>query len=103
MNDSSGRAVEVAPGKRRRTKRRIAWCVHYQRVTTFEPLMDDFMAGNESFVEAAQKSLQWFEDWSNDAYLSASESPIPGDDDDLPQLQTARPNEMNPGNSAGKA
>lgn len=53
------------------------WCKHYERETTFEPLMCDFKAGNESFEEAARKSLAWFESWASDAYLRASDRPIP--------------------------
>jgi len=45
------------------------WCKTYQAATGFEPLMDDFEAGNETFLEAVQKSTVWFEDWANDALL----------------------------------
>ena len=67
--------------KRRRaamTPEQRAWCKHYQQQTTFEPLMDNFLEGNESFLEAAKGSVRWFEDWSNDAHLSVMN--IPGDD-----------------------
>lgn len=51
------------PASKYDTHQRI-WCREYERHTTFEPLMDDYDAGNESFVEAAKKSIQWFNDWA---------------------------------------
>lgn len=60
------------------TKEQRAWCKEYELATTFEPLMDDFLAGNETFVQAAKKSNHWFESWSSDAYLSISRH-IPGE------------------------
>ncbi len=56
-----------------------AWCENYQSRTGFEPLMEDFEAGNETFYQGATKSVSWFEDHSNDALLSVS-SNIPGFD-----------------------
>ena len=44
------------------------WCKEYEAATTFEPLMDDFLEGNESFYDAANKSRDWFENWMNDAF-----------------------------------
>lgn len=63
--------------RRRFTKAQWEWCLMYHRETTFEPLMCDFVAGNESFVEAARRSTQWFEDWSSDAYLKIT-AKVPG-------------------------
>ena len=60
------------------TKEQREWCKNYERHTTFEPLMDDFLYGNETFVEAAKKSNRWFEDWSSDALLSVGHQ-IPGE------------------------
>jgi hypothetical protein len=54
-----------------------AWCENYESRTGFDPLMEDFEAGNETFYEAATKSVSWFEDHSCDAFLSVS-SNIPG-------------------------
>lgn len=56
----------------RMTKEQREWCKEYQRWTDFEPLMDDFLAGNETFVQAAKKSTRWFEDWSSEAFLNVS-------------------------------
>lgn len=68
-----------------RTKLRMnaaqrAWCKNYQEVTGFEPLMDDFLYGNETFVQAARLSVRWFEDWSSDAHLNVGRN-IPGADE----------------------
>lgn len=51
------------------TKIQRKWCENYQSVTGFEPLMDDYEAGNRTFQQAANLSVWWFEDWSNDAFL----------------------------------
>ena len=59
------------------TAEQKAWCKLYEQQTTFEPLMDDFLAGNETFVAAAKKSNYWFESWSSDAHLAISRH-IPG-------------------------
>lgn len=65
--------------KLRMTKEQRAWCKNYERETGFDPLMDDFLYGNESFVEGALKSVRWFEDWSSDAHLNIGRN-IPGAD-----------------------
>lgn len=51
------------------------WCDDYLRVTTFDALMDDFLAGNESFVTAARKSIHWFESWSDDVMCAMPDIP----------------------------
>ena len=56
----------------------IAWCQKYYAETGFEPLMCDFEAGNETFYEAARKSVGWFEDWANDALRRVTADEIPG-------------------------
>lgn len=43
------------------------WCMQYKEATDFEPLIDDFLAGNESFAVASRKSVLWFEDYCADA------------------------------------
>ena len=68
--------------KSRMTKEQRKWVRDYKMHTSFEALMDDFEAGNESFYEAARKSISWFEDWSSDAHLKAGAN-IPGEDDEL--------------------
>ena len=52
------------------SKRRKAWCERYEQETGFEPLMDDFLYGDETFHQAVHKSVRWFEDWSSDAHLN---------------------------------
>lgn len=54
------------------TRAQRAWCKKYRESTMFDPLIDDFLAGEETFEEAAQKSIAWFEDWANDATLAIS-------------------------------
>lgn len=66
---------------KRRTKAQIEWCKLYEEQTTFEPMMDDFKAGNESFVDAARKSNRWFESWASDSHLNISRH-IPGEYDE---------------------
>lgn len=63
-------------------ERQRAWCVRYEGQTTFEPLMDDYEAGLETFVEAAAKSVSWFEGWFTDAFRGATSEPIPGSEFD---------------------
>ena len=60
------------------TPKQRSWCRRYEQQTTFEPLMDDFLAGNESFLEAARNSVWWFTEWSNEAHCKIRN--IPGDD-----------------------
>lgn len=70
--------------------RQRAWCARYLHQTTFDPLMDDYEAGNESFVSAAKKSAQWYEDHTNDAYLRITDGCIPGDEFDDAALAEKR-------------
>jgi len=56
----------------------IAWCHKYYGETGFEPLMCDFEAGNETFYEAARKSVGWFEDWATEKLLRVTADAIPG-------------------------
>lgn len=60
----------------------IAWCRKYKKETGFEPLMCDFVAGNETFYEAARKSIGWFEDWATDALLRITRKSPPGAPDE---------------------
>lgn len=73
----SAPSTETARRKIRMTKEQRAWCKNYERETTFEPLMDDFLYGNESFVDAAKQSNSWFEQWASDAHLNITRN-IPG-------------------------
>lgn len=63
---------------KRMTSAQTAWCREYKHQTTFEPLMDDFKAGNATFSQCAHSSVRWFEDWSTDAHLNISRN-IPED------------------------
>lgn len=56
------------------------WYDNYEASTGLEPLMDDYIAGNESFVTAAKRSVRWFEDYASDAMREIGD--IPGIDDD---------------------
>lgn len=62
------------------TKEQRAWCKLYKNETGFEPLMDDFLAGNSTFIVSAKMSVRWFEDWSSDAHLNIGRN-IPGEED----------------------
>ena len=80
MSASSQGTPSSRRRKLRMTKAQREWCKEYELATTFEPLMDDFLYGNETFVQAAKKSLNWFESWSSDAFLAAGRH-IPGADE----------------------
>ena len=66
--------------KIRMTAEQRAWCKLYEDETTFEPLMDDFLYGNESFFDAARNSARWFEDWASNSHLNITQK-IPGEDE----------------------
>lgn len=57
-----------------------AWCEHYERETDFEPQMDDYIAGNQTFVEAARAAVAWFELHTRDQFQRMSDPTIPGVD-----------------------
>lgn len=61
------------------TKEQKRWCSEYEKRTTFEPLMCDFEAGNESFEDAAKMSKEWFEHWASDALLGIPAIPSSSD------------------------
>ena len=48
-------------------KAQVEWCKNYERETTFEPIMCNFEAGEQTFQEAANWNVKWFEDWSVEA------------------------------------
>ena len=53
------------------SKEQISWCKNYIYETNFEPIMMDyFESGEISFKAAANASVNWFEDWANDALLN---------------------------------
>lgn len=59
------------------TDEQWAWCEKYESRTGFDPMMSDFETGEENFYQAAQKSIQWYESHSSDAYLAISAN-VPG-------------------------
>lgn len=54
------------------------WCIAYETETGFDPMMDDYEAGLQTFAEAAVASLRWYEDHTRDAHLRISGKTIPG-------------------------
>ena len=68
-------AMKFPTGKYTKVQR--AWCENYEARTGFDPLMDDFEVGNETFHQAARKSIRWFEDHAADA-LNAISRDVPG-------------------------
>lgn len=59
------------------TNEQKAWCANYAERTRFDPMMDDYEAGNVTFYEAAMKAARWYEDHSSDPHQSISDN-IPG-------------------------
>lgn len=51
------------------------WCSRYEADTGFEPLMDEYEAGNESFVDGAKRSLGWFSDWAEETHRKLENVP----------------------------
>ena len=60
------------------TPEQLRWCRMYEAETGWSPLMCDFENGNESFYEAARKSVGWFESWASHALLRVTAHSIPG-------------------------
>ena len=48
---------------RKLNKKQQGWCEAYEQATTFEPLMDDYLGGYESFEEAANSSIEWYRNY----------------------------------------
>ncbi len=46
------------------------WCDTYRSLTGFDPIMDAFEAGEESFEDSAHWNIKWFQDHSTDALLA---------------------------------
>ena len=53
------------------------WCVRYEDLTGFDPMMGDFENGVKTFVDAAQFSCEWYAEHTDDAYLKITRN-IPG-------------------------
>ena len=56
----------------------LRWCRMYEAETGWTALMHEFEVGNETFYEAARKSIGWFESWASDALLRVTAHSIPG-------------------------
>lgn len=70
---------KVKVARKRLTAEQRKWCKEYERTTGFDAMIDDYVVGNESFVECAKTSVGWFEDWCIEAQQHIP--PIPGDED----------------------
>jgi hypothetical protein len=65
--------------KRRLTKAQREWCREYEDDLLFEPMMGDYLAGNCTFREAAQHSINWIRDHVSDMTRNLEKSiPSPG-------------------------
>lgn len=72
--------------KSKYTEDQREWCERYEQETGFDPhAMGDYEAGNLTFIQAAQNSIQWFEDWSSDAHLRITKGGIPGSEFYIPR------------------
>ena len=58
--------------------KQLRWCRMYEAETGWPALMHEFEAGNETFYDAARKSIGWFESWASDALLRVTSRSIPG-------------------------
>lgn len=56
----------------------LSWCRMYEAETGWPALMHEYESGNETFYEAARKSIGWFESWASDALLRVTARSIPG-------------------------
>ena len=48
------------------------WCLEYERITDYEPMMCDFEAGCHSFYDAVRLSVDWYESHTSDAHIQIS-------------------------------
>lgn len=55
------------------------WCIEYESLTDFEPLMSDYEAGRQSFRECARASVRWYELHTADMHLRVSSMLVPDD------------------------
>ncbi len=60
---------------KRLTKKQRDFCKAYEAATTFEAMyMEDVIAGNITFEDAARRNCEWFEGWASDALSSATKA-----------------------------
>ena len=58
---------------KRFTKKQREFFKAYEAATTFDAMyMEDVLAGNMTFEEAARRNCDWFEDWASDALRGAT-------------------------------
>lgn len=57
------------------TSAQLRWCRWYEAETGFEPVMCDFVAGNQSFEEAATWNLWWFKAWTTETLQRLKRGP----------------------------
>lgn len=55
--------------KSRYSAEQRTWCRKYRSETGFNPMMDAFECGDETFHEAATRSIRWYEAHSSDVHL----------------------------------
>jgi hypothetical protein len=53
------------------------WIKLYHETTEYEPLIDDFALGNETFDEMRRANVQWFEDHIRSVVGNLSQDPAP--------------------------
>ena len=68
------KTTEVLPGfdRSKYTKDQWDWCLNYERITDYDPIMGDFEIGHMSFYDAAKFSVSWYEEHTSDAHLKVS-------------------------------
>ena len=59
-----------------------AWCRKYESETGFDPMTDDFEAGNVSFYSAAQNAIHWYESHTSSVHLRIQDG-VPGEKEAL--------------------
>ena len=57
------------------SKAQKIWCKKYRAETGFDPLMDEYEAGGETFDDARKRSVAWFDDWSSDVLIRITREP----------------------------
>lgn len=59
------------------TSEQLHWCWWYEAETGFEPVMCDFVAGNQSFNDAKWWNIWWFEAWCKETQATVRHGPHP--------------------------
>lgn len=61
--------LTIKMSESRYTTEQRAWCKTYRCETGFAPMMDQFERGEETFREAATRSIRWYEAHTSDVHL----------------------------------